>query len=370
MHFFDPFYPATGVFVRTSTLPDDYLYYYVDDDDDDNESGSGTIADGWYNLVSWNHDGFAALQVRALNNNSQTLPAIYDKLKVNTSIGINIHHNYGSTTKRHSEGCITVFSEDWNAYLKNYKSDPNKAWTESDKGQSMGKLFVERCIDIVITETDGTIYSQYADCGHVLKNTEEEENKDPGAVENIFKDIKSSSWYVPHVQYAYDNEIMQGTGGNTFEPDKTITRAEFVQAIYNMEGNPTVRFRNVFSDVKSENWFADAVIWAYENEIVSGYPDGSYGVNKPITREEMALILMRYSEAEGFDMTTDNDLIKSFPDDDEISDWAVEGIGWAVTQEVMNGKGQLDGSALLDPKGKSMRSECATMLSNVHRKFK
>jgi len=358
----------TGVFFRTSTIPDDYLHY-----------NTGVIADGWYNAVSWNHGKddqiFAALQLRAFNNNSsQSIAAIYDNYdNVYYSEGINIHHDYGAATKRNSEGCLTVYFEDWPAYIKLYGYNNNTSygyyWSHNVNGNTklekeLGKIYIERCIDIVINNGTKT-YSQYAKCNHLFESADVDMSK----VENVFVDVYEGQWYVPFVQYVYDNNIMSGKGDNTFAPTKSITRAEFVQVLYNMDGKKSVKYSNVFSDVPQGKWFTNAVIWAYEKGIVSGYPNGQYGVGDQITREQMVVMIYKYAQLKGYSISADNNAINAFPDKNQVSDWAKKALNWAVSQEIMTGKNQLDGTTILDPKGYSTRAECATIISKVHKKM-
>ena len=75
---------------------------------------------------------------------------------------------------------------------------------------------------------------------------------------------------------------------DTFDPESSLTRGMFATVLYRMAGNPAVTFENRFSDVQSGAYYSDAVIWAYQEEIVNGYPDGRFGVFDPITREQIA----------------------------------------------------------------------------------
>lgn len=148
-----------GVYMRTSTLPDNYLDYAYKD-------GVYTcvLKAGVYNLVKWNHDSFAAFQVR---DDDAIVPSIYDEVTWDndfvTSKGINVHHNYGGEeVKRFSAGCLTVHKQDWESYMKVYGLNSNytKGWSDGI-GDKVGQIVVERLIDIKIN-AHGETFEQEA----------------------------------------------------------------------------------------------------------------------------------------------------------------------------------------------------------------
>ena len=88
---------------------------------------------------------------------------------------------------------------------------------------------------------------------------------------------------------------MSGTSATTFSPDTPMTRAMLAAVLYRLEGSPAVTGSDSFTDTADGAWYADAVLWASQNGIVSGYGGGLFGTNDPITREQLAAILWRYS---------------------------------------------------------------------------
>lgn len=185
-------------------------------------------------------------------------------------------------------------------------------------------------------------------------------------VTDIFDDVKEGAWYVDAVQYVYDKGIMVGMG-NLFQPNGAVTREQFVQVLYNNIGKPSVEgIENKFSDVK-ESWYTDAVLWASTAGIVSGYPNGKYGVGDNITREQMALMLYRYADLNNYDLTVNEDIHKQYPDGETVSDWAESAVDWAITQGIISGKGTgSDVSKLkIDPQGAATRAECASMMMKL-----
>lgn len=106
-------------------------------------------------------------------------------------------------------------------------------------------------------------------------------------------------------------------------------------------------------------WYTDAVIWAADNGIVSGYGGGLFGPEDRITREQMATILHNYCKWKGINVSVGEDTnILSFNDAFEVSEWAIPALQWACGSGVVGGKP----GGLLDPKGNATRAEVATML--------
>jgi len=195
-------------------------------------------------------------------------------------------------------------------------------------------------------------------------------------VTGTFSDVCEGKWYVNAIQVCYDQHIMIGKGKDPendgkqiFDPNGTITRAEFATVLYNMSLKPDVDFVNIFPDVQDESaWYAKPILWLYSKEIASGYGNGYFGVSDPITREQMALMLYKYSIYQNsmydrLDMSYREDALQRFGDVDKISSWADTAMKWAVSQ------GAICGSAhevpLLNPKGNATRAECAAMIKNL-----
>lgn len=175
--------------------------------------------------------------------------------------------------------------------------------------------------------------------------------------ENPFTDVAEGAWYYDSIKYVYSNGMMVGTGDTKFSPDTTTTRGMIVTILYRLEGEPAVSGTSSFNDVASGRWYANAVKWAAENEIVGGYGNGNFGPEDPISREQMAAILYRYAAFKGFDMTKTADLSK-FTDSGKISDWAKAALSWANAEGLINGKG----GGILDPLGNATRAEVSAIL--------
>ena len=175
--------------------------------------------------------------------------------------------------------------------------------------------------------------------------------------ESVFTDVKPTDWYADAVAYAVENGLFAGTSPTTFAPNATMTRGMLVTVLYRQAGEPAVSNHNKFSDVSADIWYACPVTWAYNNGIVTGTGEKTFSPNEPVSREQLATILYRYTVAKGESAPLSGDL-GAFTDAARISDWAEDGVTWAVGQRILQGKGE----SQLDPKGGATRAECATML--------
>lgn len=174
-----------------------------------------------------------------------------------------------------------------------------------------------------------------------------------------FVDVPGDAWYAGGVRYVYAHGLMNGTGSWRFSPNRTTTRAMIATILYRMEGSPRVYGTSQFGDVVSGSWYEDAVIWATQNDIVEGYTSKTFGPNDPITREQMAAMLYRYADYCRCDMSAGRyvDLSK-YSDMNEISDYAIPALRWAVGEEIIEGRT----GKRLAPTDTATRAEVAVML--------
>ena len=179
-----------------------------------------------------------------------------------------------------------------------------------------------------------------------------------------FVDVTEDKWYYDAVAYVYQQGIMVGMSETTFEPNTTVNRAQVVQMLYNLEGQPQVSGDSGFSDIRDDQWYAKAVAWASANDVVAGYEDGTFRPTRAVTREEFAQILYNYAKFKGYGLSASADLGK-FPDSGQVSSWAETALGWANGNGLINGHG--DGR--LDPKGSTIRAQAASILMNFDKGF-
>ncbi len=171
-----------------------------------------------------------------------------------------------------------------------------------------------------------------------------------------FEDVSRGKWYFDSVSFAYANKLFSGVGETVFAPDAVMTRAMLVTVLWRLEGKPAAG-NSAFTDVKEGEWYTDAVAWAAEQNIVSGYGSGLFGTDDAITREQMALILKNYAAYKGMDVSASNDL-GGFTDCESISSWAKAAMQWANAKGYVNGTG----GGMLEPKGLASRCKVAAIL--------
>lgn len=218
-----------------------------------------------------------------------------------------------------------------------------------------------RCSDKLTFYGDENSYAkQYAD-----KTNISFKKKDLYIVAG-YVDISAQAWYLDAVAYAIKNQIMVGKGNGKFDPDSNLTREEFATILYTTEGRPQIDgtdISKIFRDVKPGSWYENSVSWAYSMKITSGY-GAKYGVADKITREQLVVMLYAYAKQKGVNVDFDGGKLDAFSDKNQISSWAKEAMSWAVTQNVVIGKGKE-----VDPKGYATRAECACIIMKLIEKM-
>jgi len=174
---------------------------------------------------------------------------------------------------------------------------------------------------------------------------------------NPYVDVQENDWFYNAVRFVTEQQLMNGTRADMFSPNSTMTRAMLVTVLYRLEGRPAVSGTSPFTDVRSGEWYTEAVNWVQENNIVNGYTNGEFGVNDSVTREQTVAILYRYSRYKGYDISKSADL-SGYADGNQISDWALDPMKWAVAEGIIEGRT----ATTLVPQGISTRAEIATVL--------
>lgn len=173
---------------------------------------------------------------------------------------------------------------------------------------------------------------------------------------NPFTDVQEADWFYGAVQYAYEKDLMKGTGATTFDPHGVTTRGMIVAILYRLENSPVVSAVNPFTDVAAGKYYTDAVAWAAEHKLVGGYGDGRFGPEDAITREQLAAILMNYAGFKGYDVAARTNL-SQFADAATVSGYAKDAMSWA------NAGGLIQGSGTnLMPTGSAQRAQVAAIL--------
>ena len=263
---------------------------------------------------------------------------------------VTYHTNYGSLS-----GCDPVTEN--RLYTKSYESD------------------AEHSLPVPI-RSGYTFKGWYASAdlsGPVIRTLNSTSNTDLYAKwiadylvwENTFSDISETDWYYDAVKYVCQNDAMNGTSSTRFDPESALTRAMLVTILWRMEGAPAPSGLNLFDDVADGQWYTDAVSWAQEKGLISGYGNGLFGPDDLLTREAFVTILYRYAEYIGCTVDGTDTNFDSYSDAGEISSYALVPFSWAVEAGLVNGTA----SDTLSPAGNTSRAVAAVILLRFEEQF-
>lgn len=186
------------------------------------------------------------------------------------------------------------------------------------------------------------------------------------AAETSYTDVPADSWYAEAVSYATENGLFTGTSDSTFDPDGTMTRGMFVTALGRMAGIPAeTPADSGFSDVASGAYYAPYVAWAAENNIVNGMGNGTFEPDTVLDREQMCTIFVRYlQEYLNYDTSAYEGTVTTFADADQISSWAAESVSIAQAMGLVQGI-ESDGVIYFSPKESVTRAAGVTIFVRV-----
>ena len=174
-----------------------------------------------------------------------------------------------------------------------------------------------------------------------------------------YEDVDLDSWYHDAVDYVLENNLMVGTGADTFAPNATLTRAMVVTIMGRAAGIKASDYTGTsFKDVTAGAWYAPYVQWGSKEGLVAGYADGTFKPNQNVTREEMVSLLYRFWMSQGHVYKTNTAALKGFKDADAVASWAETAVCWAVENGVVSGVG----AGKLDPKGQATRAQFARIM--------
>ena len=159
-----------------------------------------------------------------------------------------------------------------------------------------------------------------------------------------FADVSDGYWAAEAVDFAVSRELFAGTSATTFAPDTAMTRAMIVTVLARFEGVDTTT---------GSTWYEAGQQWAVEN----GISDGT-NMDASLTREQLATMLYRYAQSKGYDTTQGGMAVREYADFEQISDYAVEAMTWAVNTGLISGTS----TTTLSPQGEATRAQVATIL--------
>ena len=191
---------------------------------------------------------------------------------------------------------------------------------------------------------------------------EDEEKPADGAQEEVkagsFRDVTSAHWAFASVERAAELGLVTGYSDGTFRPDTPVTRAQFVLMLWRMCGKPAAAKAASFADA-SADWYQDALSWAVEKGYVNGLSDTRFGPDAPITRQQAMAILFRLNGGQsGTELTLTGIYEQTFADSTTIAAWAKDATWWAVYHELVSGVG----GSRIAPEANASRAQIAAIL--------
>ncbi|CAN7295648.1 lamin tail domain-containing protein [Paenibacillus sp. LjRoot153] len=180
----------------------------------------------------------------------------------------------------------------------------------------------------------------------------------------LYADIPEGHWAKPAIAELSAKHIVQGVTDRTFEPARAVTRAEFA-ALLARTMHLNAKKQSTFSDVSEHAWYAEAVAALAEAGIVNGAESNNFAPDHTITREQMAVMLLRAAEVGGAAAGAES-VKPAFTDEDTISDWAREAITKAIVHSLIEGKDH----NRLDPQDPTSRAESAKSIYNLLKRLK
>ncbi|HEY9062857.1 MAG TPA: S8 family serine peptidase [Pseudobacteroides sp.] len=217
------------------------------------------------------------------------------------------------------------------------KEDNNSIYKHTDNTDEQNALVISNTADIV-------------------------SNKLPsGGWINPFTDVKATDWYFDSVAFICEKGFFNGLSDKIFAPDASMTRSMLITVLYRIAGKPQVDSSDIFEDVSKGAWYENAVNWAYFNKIVFGINNKKFAPDKPVTRQEAAVILHNYDKylkKSDINKMTSQDILNNFHDKEDVLSWAYEAMSWAVDCKLISGKTK----SILDPAGTATRAEVAAIL--------
>ena len=231
------------------------------------------------------------------------------------------------------------------------------AWRKDKESDAKNNVSTDTTLEFSSIDDPAAGNQWYVDCYAVVSS-------DP-LITDLYDDVKESDWCVKAVMYVYQKNIMGGKGNKKFGPWETIRREEFVQSLYNHDGRKAVEMENPFTDVPDKAGYPrDAILWAKANGIANGVGDSKFGVGQEITRQDLIVMLYKYTAYKNYEMYSFEGASDGFEDSDQIAPYAKKAMDWAVHRGIVSGSIVGD-KKYLNPRGNATRAECASMFSKI-----
>lgn len=361
------FDPKTGAVMNTG-------WFYWDGTD----SSGKTVADGTQvdvEFFAWTEHDSAMQEVYARKKSDMTKPDTYRWLigggydgRREWAFPLTLDGTSPAVSAQWDEETgevlLTVTEKEFLAYAVVQDSKGEVLLGETYEGEKQGEG--HRLTVILPEGAEPVLYVTLADYASNTVGYKIELSSDGDAVGRcpmaLFSDVKKNAWYHDAVDFAYENGLMDTVESLSFEPDKGAMRATVIEALYRLAGEPdVVGVELPFTDVKGNEDYIDALKWAYKLGIANGYSETMFGAFAPIPRQQLATMLYRAAKLGGEVETPDESVLDRFKDGAQVADWAKAAMAWAVEEGIFSG----DNTGNLSPKTITSRAQFAQILMNI-----
>ncbi|MCI8304140.1 MAG: hypothetical protein HFF52_05870 [Lawsonibacter sp.] len=168
-----------------------------------------------------------------------------------------------------------------------------------------------------------------------------------------YSDVPQGAWYAEAAAYCREHGLLYGTGEDRFSPELPVSRGMLAAVLHRLAGSPAAAGELPFTDVAPGAWYADAVRWAGQRGYMSGYGEGLFGPEDPVTREQLAAVLWRYAGSPAAQA-------EDFADEGEIAPYALPAVDWTRSAGLISGVGD----NRFAPGAGAARSQLAVILMN------
>lgn len=258
---------------------------------------------------------------------------------------------------------VTVMENEFLAYATGYDSLGGTLFAQSFDGEVRGESHVLTASYEQGAEYAYLVLTDYASntIGYCIDLTEQS-----GAVTRcamaIFSDVQAQAWYHEAVDFVYEEGLMDAESSLTFAPDQPAMRATVIEALYRLAGMPEGTEETLpFDDLHGNEWYWDAVQWAYQQGIANGYSQKTFAAVAPIPRQQLAVLLYRAAKLSGEVTVHEPSVLDRFRDSEAIADWVREAMIWAVGEGIIQGVG----NDTLAPEQSVTRAQLAQLLKNI-----
>lgn len=180
-----------------------------------------------------------------------------------------------------------------------------------------------------------------------------------------FTDVSPDRWSYDDINHLYQLGIVNGMTATTFAPAANVTRAQFVKMIAGLANADIENEANSgFQDVPDNAWYAPYVAWAVKNGIVMGVSETEFCPDANISRQDMAVMLYRYTKSAGIQLSTEYDAV-AFTDQALISGYAVEAVTALQQAGILNGFANGNGTYSYHPQDFATREQACKVLCAV-----